>query len=329
MSIGIASAQVKKDKSSAGAGDDLGNHTATQDLDMAGNSITNIGGTTDASTGALRFANNVGAAWRNNADSADKLLKVDTSDRLEYDGVDIPTISSTDVLTNKTMDANSNTFSNIGASEVDRDEVKTSFRNKRWWIFIAAGTGFTGNGAYGTITQEGTRTNNGDADGNYTNSATATSTNSDAGVFHTAVIRRSFNFDIEWKFRVNTTTSRRVWIGCFNSDPMASDAPTGAHIGVRVSTSAGSTQFVLSHADGTTQAETNLLASDTSVHTIRIVADEANTKFQYSWDGAALVDVTTNIPASTTDLGCYQEIRTLTAGAANFDVWYEDSFADK
>jgi len=40
----------------AGAGDNLGNHTATMCLDLAGNDIDNIGGAVGANVGAARFA---------------------------------------------------------------------------------------------------------------------------------------------------------------------------------------------------------------------------------------------------------------------------------
>lgn len=66
-----------------------------------------------ASTGVFRLANDEGIAWRNAANSANLLLKLNSSNRLELDGVAIPTISSTDTLTNKTISGASNTISNV------------------------------------------------------------------------------------------------------------------------------------------------------------------------------------------------------------------------
>lgn len=56
-------------------------------------------------TGIVRLANNEGIGWRDstNADGQDKVLKVSTGDRLQFDSVNIPTVSSTDTLTNKTL----------------------------------------------------------------------------------------------------------------------------------------------------------------------------------------------------------------------------------
>lgn len=56
-----------------------------------------------SSTGIIRLANLDTISWRNAANAADLALRVNASDRLQFGGVDIPTISSTDTLTNKTL----------------------------------------------------------------------------------------------------------------------------------------------------------------------------------------------------------------------------------
>jgi hypothetical protein len=66
-----------------------------------------------STTGILRLANNEGIGWRNAANSADLILKLDAGNRLELDGVDIPTISSTDTLTNKSISGSTNTITNV------------------------------------------------------------------------------------------------------------------------------------------------------------------------------------------------------------------------
>jgi hypothetical protein len=83
-------------------------------------------GTADpASAGAVRLANTDTMAWRNGANSADLALGV-ASDRLQYDGVDVPTISSTDTLTNKTFDAALNTLSNVDTTMLAAGVLITS-----------------------------------------------------------------------------------------------------------------------------------------------------------------------------------------------------------
>jgi hypothetical protein len=56
-----------------------------------------------ASSGILRLANTDKIGFRNNANADNLLLGVSTSDRLQFGGANIPTISSTDTLTNKTL----------------------------------------------------------------------------------------------------------------------------------------------------------------------------------------------------------------------------------
>jgi len=152
----------------------------------------------------------------------------------------------------------------------------------------------------------------------------------DGGFFIINCLRREHNFDITIKFRVPATADRRFWTGFFTDDPDNDDNPIAEHIALRLSTGASNVNFVISHADGVTQAETQLAVADTAIHTIRIVADEANSKFQYSFDGAPLADLTTNIPASTTDLDIYSEIFALAGGTLpHYDFWYLDGESDK
>lgn len=60
-----------------------------------------------STTGIVRFANNEGAGWRNQANSADKILKVNTSDNLEYDGNKV--FDQSDLLDEDSMASNSAT----------------------------------------------------------------------------------------------------------------------------------------------------------------------------------------------------------------------------
>ena len=56
-----------------------------------------------SSTGVMRLANTETISWRNAANSGDLPVTVSASDRLQFNSVNIPTISSTDTLTNKTL----------------------------------------------------------------------------------------------------------------------------------------------------------------------------------------------------------------------------------
>jgi len=158
-----------------------------------------------------------------------------------------------------------------------------------------------------------------------------TTTNGDVGIIQTAFncMSRSLDPDFTIKFKINATSLRRFWVGWFASTPMASDAPTIDHFGLRLSTSAGSTNFVLSHADGATQAETSIQATDTSIHTIRLVADNANSRWGFSFDGASITWITTNIPAAADALGFVCQMRDLDAADKDMDFFWVEGSATK
>jgi hypothetical protein len=97
-------------------------------------------GTNPAAAGVVRLANAEAVSWRNAANGADKALKVNASDQLEFDGTvislasDLTThaadttthgttgaivgTSDTQTLTNKTFDADSNTLSNVANANI-------------------------------------------------------------------------------------------------------------------------------------------------------------------------------------------------------------------
>ena len=171
-----------------------------------------------------------------------------------------------------------------------------------------------------------------DVDGSRRNYATAATLDTDAGIFTTAaMMRRDFNPDFTIRFRVPTTVTRRVWIGFTELDHMATDSTATTHkFMLRLSTSPAVTGFTIVHSDGTTETvEAQIQASDTLIHTIRLVADDANARWGYSFDGAAIVWITTNIPAATANLLFQIQIRTLAAAAANLEFAWVMGSADK
>ena len=95
-----------------------GAFTLTADVDFGGtyglkSLYYKSRGTNVSTTGILRLANTEGVNWRNAANSADLSVAVSAANRLQFDSVNIPTISSTDTLTNKSIDGATNTITNV------------------------------------------------------------------------------------------------------------------------------------------------------------------------------------------------------------------------
>lgn len=74
--------------------------------------------TNPASAGQLRLGNNESVSWRDVANGSDLALKANASDRLEFNSVILPTISSSDTLTNKTINGPDNTITNLSNTNI-------------------------------------------------------------------------------------------------------------------------------------------------------------------------------------------------------------------
>jgi hypothetical protein len=70
-----------------------------------------------AAAGVLRLANADTISWRNAANDADLVLKI-TTERMQYEGSDVVLSDSTDTLTNKGIDADTNTITNIDTAHL-------------------------------------------------------------------------------------------------------------------------------------------------------------------------------------------------------------------
>lgn len=220
----------------------------------------------------------------------------------------------------------------IGIDESALDQKRFMYREKRQISVInESGNIFNLIGlSASTIVEEGTGTAILDVNGLYNRFiATVGMMASPGGLFAPDCVRRDLNFDIEFKFRLNDLTDVQFVVGFLELDPFVNNPEDNEHIALVRDSTAGNTNFLISHSNGGgTVTETQVQVADTNIHTLRLVSDEANSKFQYSWDGGALVDVTTNIPAATTNLIIYLETVNLGIGTKTVDFWYVDGLAD-
>jgi len=146
------------------------------------------------------------------------------------------------------------------------------------------------------------------------------------------VTERDFNFDVTIKFETLTNNVTRMWIGFTVSDLLGSDTPIVQHFALRLSGGAGNPNFVISHSDGVTQAETQIASfpQPNVFHSIRLVSIGFPTGiFRASFDGGAFIDFPTNIPAGNTRLGFQCELRTTGSGARTLQFFFLDGVSDK
>lgn len=172
-----------------------------------------------------------------------------------------------------------------------------------------------------------------DSDGAFRTLRSAATLNNDAGYSSTGtpVLRRSFNFDITFKFKPVSTAVRRVWVGVFSNSPMGADTNSSLlYVGLRLSTAPANTNYVVMNSDGSSEASpVQVAASDANAHTFRVVADDANSRIGYSFDGAAITWLTSSIPASNTDLQVFCLMRTLEGVAKDMNFYWIDGWSDK
>lgn len=122
---------------------------------------------------------------------------------------------------------------------------------------------------------------------------------------------RKLNPDLTVCFQLDEggdNTGGRCWIGFvdnLNVDSFDDSSYLDNDSGFCLHKRSDETSFQITHNDGDTSQneESTLFTTDSAVHKIRLIADEDNTRFGYSLDGAALTYISTEIPASTTNLG--------------------------
>jgi hypothetical protein len=145
------------------------------------------------------------------------------------------------------------------------------------------------------------------------------------------VTTRGMSPKLVFKFKLVSTTSQNFWLGFIGGGPteLAGADPFGAGasgIVFGVSTTVATNWAIMyNDAAGATVIDNTGIAYDTNVHTVKIVGDDANTKFMWSLDNAAYVALGTPaaIPSQTNSLGVIAEIETQDSGVAKSFQLYQ------
>lgn len=158
--------------------------------------------------------------------------------------------------------------------------------------------------------------------GEYINYSSAATTNADAGWKWTAeTTRLRWSPTLTVKVRpAATITTERCWVGLFSADPMAQDTPhTGAILaaGFRFSTNVPDTNWQAVTSDGTTTTvtDTGIAYAASTTYLLAVDFSDNGTTARFSINGVTVATVTATLPASTTALMPYVQVRTLANAA--------------
>lgn len=139
---------------------------------------------------------------------------------------------------------------------------------------------------------------------------------------------RQFNPRIRMRFKLGTTVNENVYFGFVGGSPaeLSGADPFGAGVpGVVFGINTGNaTNFVVMHNDtaGSTVIDDSGTAFDsTTIHTVNLVADNANTRFAWNLDGGTYHFITTDIPSATNSLAPSMSVETEEAVAKSFSIY--------
>ena len=196
----------------------------------------------------------------------------------------------------------------------------------QWSQNVGLGTGMLHSCA--SATGIGATTFPGDStNGRYTNYPTLTTLGNKAGfrVNIGTLFLRAFNPRIRFRFMVPTSgdyTLARLYLGIATNAEPTGDTALNSAAGCMVGFVSGGTHFKIFHNDAGAAGDydddvaASPQALDTNIHEVRIVADEANTRFSVKWDTNPYVHITTDIPSSTNLLSIIMQNETNESGVA-------------
>lgn len=194
-------------------------------------------------------------------------------------------------------------------------------------------------GIFGSMTNTGTFAANqfDNTNGTYAKMSTTSTINSASTHKYSAFITiRAFNPVLAVKFKNATSATSNILYTGFKAssgDPTGGTTdPLASNSGIMLVQRAADTQYQICTNSGganSTFTSTGVNVDTTTVNTIVFRADDANTKWQWSLNGSAWTDVTTTIPASTTQLVYMSGIQTTEAVIHDLWLYGVDISSDK
>lgn len=169
----------------------------------------------------------------------------------------------------------------------------------------------------------------------WTTPAAAGTTNNAGILYNTPLTVRGWNPRLKVRFKLNEVTNNRLWIGFQTSTSVnpTLDTELNTKSGIYFGKRSTDTSWVWMHNNASgTALYTNVTgnpAPDTNVHTIEIAANDASSRFEVMYDNTTYQDITSQIPAQSTQLTVVAQVQPSAAEAKILDVFYIEMETDK
>jgi len=260
-----------------------------------------------------------------------------TADR----GLNIPSLTATDTivfeahpatLTGKSMDYNTNTFTNFPTGGGGATSTTNPFTTKKIWALWMPGGGTSGTGMNSGLTSAvGAGSLTYTSTGKYlpfvsavVGTAAGNRGNSGAGT-----VRALQNYFV-CRFKVSTLTAQRTFVGFINNTTgliTGSDDFLSSNQGIALTYRAGTdTNWQIAHNDNagsTVFVDTGVAVAANTITLIQFRAPAGDTGFQWALNaGAWSSTITADVPASTTALMPFMQIDPTEAVSKTIDGYY-------
>jgi hypothetical protein len=147
-----------------------------------------------------------------------------------------------------------------------------------------------------------------------------------------ALTTKDWNPRMRFTFLVTNNTDHRFWIGFTNqTTELTGEDPLSGLAGVMFGAVAADTNWKILHNDatGATVSDDTGIARGTSIHTVNLVSDHANSRWSWSYDGGAYTHITTEIPLTGVNCTVHMMNETATAAAKVMRIYNLSVQSDK
>jgi len=139
--------------------------------------------------------------------------------------------------------------------------------------------------------------------------------------------RRNYNPRVCAKFRINDQANERFYLGWYSvTTNMTGDDPaSGASIFQFGKKAAAGSNWLIFHNGGTVQTTPTVdtgTVADNAIHTVELWGDDTNAQYLWSLDGSTPSAVTTDIPASATNMYLYVHVECTDSLAKTLDTFW-------